>query len=485
MKKHKKYLAVILSLVMVLSLIPVSASAASVGVIINGKAVTFTTDSGAPFIDSASRTQVPLRATMEAYGCEVGWDNSTRTAIVEKDGTTVKVPIGASYILVNGNKITNDTAAIIKDNRTYLPIRAVLEAFGGYVTWNASKNSVEVDSTAQLLKVHFIDVGQADAALIDIGETEILIDAGNNGDGQTVVNYIKPYVDGSLDCIVATHPDADHIGGMDTVLAAYDVAIAIDAGITSSSATFNDYQSALLAEGCDYYEDDTKTFTLGYEGATIDIIETGDGWDDTNDCSVVVQLNYGDTSVLFTGDMGSDVEADNLNQFEDIDVLKVGHHGSKYSSSASFLNKVKPEYAIVSAAKGNSYSHPHTETLQRLFAVGAKVLGTHKSGTIMLSTNGKAYNLNKSNYLTLADAGDYSATTTTPSTPTTGTTTNPSTSTTSPEVSYTYIGNKNSKIFHESTCASVKRMKDSNKVSFSSRSSAVSAGYTPCKNCNP
>lgn len=483
MKSYKKLLSLILSLVMVICMIPATASAASVGVIINGQAVTFTTDSGAPFVDSANRTQVPLRATMEAYGCEVDWDNSTRTAIVEKDGTTVKAPIGASYILVNGNKIANDTAAVLKGGRTYLPIRAVLEAFGGYVTWNGGKNCVEVDSTAQLMKVHFIDVGQADAALIDIGDVEVLIDAGNNNDGQTVVDYIRPYVDGALDTIVATHPDADHIGGMDTVLAAYDVGLAIDSGMTGSSATFKDYQSALRAEGCDYTEDEAKLYKIGDTGATLEIIETGDGWSDSNDNSVVAQLNYGGTSVLFTGDMSSDVEADNLNQFEDIDVLKVGHHGSKYSSSSSFLNKVKPEYAIVSAAKGNSYSHPHTETLQRLFAVGAKVLGTQKSGTIMLSTNGKAYNLNKSNYLTLADAGDYG--TTTPSTPVTPTPSTPSTPSTSPEVSYTYIGNKNSKVFHESTCASVKRMNDSNKVSFSSRSSAVSAGYTPCKNCNP
>lgn len=482
MKKRKKFLAAIMSLFMLYCITPITTSAASVGIIINGDPVVFTVDSGVPFVDSASRTQVPLRATMEAYGCEVDWDNVTRTAIVEKDGTVVKVPIGASHIVVNGKQIKNDTVAVIKNNRTYLPIRAVLEALGGYVTWDASKNSVEVDSTAQLLKVHFIDVGQADAILIDIGVIEVLIDAGDDNDGITVANYIEPYVDDALDIVVATHPDADHIGGMDVVFSCYDVSSVVESGIMGSSSAYNDYLSAIRNENCKRYEDDTASIPLGYEGATLDFIETGDGYTDTNDCSVVCQLNYNDISVLFTGDMSEDVEIDNLNQFEDIDVLKVGHHGSKYSSSTKFLNKIKPEYAVISAAKGNSYNHPHSETLQRLFNINSKVLGTQKSGTIMLSTNGKAYNLNKSNYLTLADAGDYNSSVS--STPTTGTTT-PTTPSTPPEVAYTYVGHKVNKIFHESTCASAKRMNASNKVSFSSRAAAVSAGYTPCKNCNP
>ena len=137
----------IISLTLIAAMI-LSATFACFGVEIkiDNKYVQFTGDSGAPFIDSANRTQVPLRVTMEAYGCHVDWDGDTRTAIVEKDGTVVKVPIGQSYILVNGVKKTNDTVAVIKDSRTYLPIRAVLEAFGANVGWDQNTQTVEVSS---------------------------------------------------------------------------------------------------------------------------------------------------------------------------------------------------------------------------------------------------------------------------------------------------------------------------------------------------
>lgn len=493
--KKKKLLSLLLSIAVTFSVaVPafsVPAFAAdSIGVDINGVPVQFTESSGNVFIDSQNRTQVPLRATMEAYGCDVQWDASTRTGIVSKGGKTVTVPIGQKYITLNGNRIENDTAAVIQNNRTYLPIRAVVEAFGGYVDYDSATRTVEIDSQHPLLKVHFIDVGQADAALIDIGEVEVLIDAGNNSDGSTVVNYIRPYVDGELDLVIETHPDADHIGGMDDVLAAYEVGGAIISGDTSDTATFRDFYNALQNEpDCIYAEDADATIPLGYYDAYLNIVETGDNYSDSNDNSVVVELVYNNVKTLFTGDMSSDVENSNLSKFEDVDVLKVGHHGSAYSTSTAFLNVVKPEFAIISAGTGNNYGHPAASTLQRLFNINAKVLGTFKSETISLSTNGIDYNLNKSDYLTLSDAGaggtqvpDEPSTPTTPTTPTNPTTPDPQPS---DPVTYQYVGNKNSKVFHKSTCSSVDRMKESNKVKFGSASAALQAGYTPCKVCNP
>lgn len=122
---------------------------ADVKISIDGKYVDFNNSTGAPFIDSANRTQVPLRVTMESAGCTVLWDSETRTAIVKKDDTVVKVPIGQSYILVNGSKKANDTAAVIKNDRTYLPIRAVLEAFGADVSWNDAERTVVVNMKNQ------------------------------------------------------------------------------------------------------------------------------------------------------------------------------------------------------------------------------------------------------------------------------------------------------------------------------------------------
>lgn len=119
---------------------------AGVGVVIDGRQVVYSQDSGQPFIDSANRTQVPLRATMEQFGAEVTWNSMSRTATVKKNGITVKVPIGKNYIYKDNELIPNDTAATIKARRTYLPIRVVLEAFGARVAWNQTSQEVLVTS---------------------------------------------------------------------------------------------------------------------------------------------------------------------------------------------------------------------------------------------------------------------------------------------------------------------------------------------------
>lgn len=407
MYRWKKCLFLLLSaaLVCTAGLLPASAAGA-VGVTINGKAVLFQDAYGYPFIDSAGRTQVPLRLTMETFGCIVSWEETTRTAVVSKDGIVVQVPIGQRCIWVNGTETAIDTAAQLgSDGRTYLPIRAVLEAFGSYVTWDASARCVAADTSAPVLTIRFLDVGQGDSALIDMGQTEVLIDGGDNKAGPTVVSDILPYVDGKLDYLIATHSDADHVGGLDHVLSAFAVGEVIDSGRSAASATYKDYIAAVQAEsGCTLSYDEDRTISLG-GNALLYLIETGDNWSNANDSSAICQLVYGDTKVLFTGDMSQKVEQACLSLFGDVDVLKVGHHGSATSTSAAFLSVVNPEYAVISYGLGNSYHHPTTAALQRLFARGTTVYGTGKSGTIVLRTNGKAYSFNVSNPLTLADAG--------------------------------------------------------------------------------
>lgn len=135
----KKIFCLILAFTLILS-----SYAFAIDISINDNNVAFTEQSGAPFIDANSRTQVPLRVTMESFGANVSWNQESQTAIVERFGTIVEVPIGESYIMVNYEKFETDTAAIIKDNRTYLPIRAVLEAFGGVIGWNQETQTVTV-----------------------------------------------------------------------------------------------------------------------------------------------------------------------------------------------------------------------------------------------------------------------------------------------------------------------------------------------------
>lgn len=143
----RKSLSVAVIIAMLFSVfIPLTVSASSVSVRIDNIPVSFSESTGYPFIDAANRTQVPLRCTMESYGCEVQWNGTSRTAVVQKNGITVQVPVGKTYILINGKTLAIDTAAVIRNNRTYLPIRAVLEAFGAGVTWNSSEQCVMISS---------------------------------------------------------------------------------------------------------------------------------------------------------------------------------------------------------------------------------------------------------------------------------------------------------------------------------------------------
>lgn len=403
-RKQRWLCAGLLLVFLLVTALPAQAAGGSVGVVIDGTAVRFDADSGSPFLDGASRTQVPFRRTMETFGCTVTWEGDTRTAVAQKDGITVRVPIGRAYIEADGVPIAIDTTAVLQNGRTYLPIRAVLEAFGVQVTWDSTARQVVVTTGETLLRVHFIDVGQGDAILIDFGPCEVLIDGGTNQAGDALVTYLTPYIDGSLDYLIATHPDADHIGGLDHVLATFQVDAVIDSGFVKDTKTYNDYWQAVQTEpNCTLTYDENRTISLGPK-TTLTILETGDHWKDANEASVVAQLLCGEISMLFTGDMTEEVETSCLSLFGPVDILKVAHHGSRTSTSPAFLDAIAPSCAVISYGKNNTYGHPTSQTLQRLLSRGISVYGTGKSGSICLTTDGTTYSFNTSQTLTLADA---------------------------------------------------------------------------------
>ena len=478
----RKKLSLLLTIALIAtSFIPVYAA----NITIDNQDVQFTDVSGMPFIDEANRTQVPFRQTMEQFGCKVGWDNETKTAIAEKNGIIVKVPIGEKFIIKDGTILANDTAALIKDSRTYLPIRSVLEAFGAEVSWDGRTQTVLVysDSQGQIMTVHFIDVGQADSIFIDYGEYEILIDGGNSWDGKLVVDYIAPYVDGNLELVIATHVHADHIGGLTDVINAYQVDKIIHSEESGTTATYSNFFNAATSDpNCEYVGDSDMIIDLG-NGAQFKVFEMGDGYSNSNNNSVITMMDYKNVQILFMGDLESDVEKKNLGKFSKIDVLKAGHHGSDTSSCSEFLDITSPQTVIISAGLDNRYKHPNIAAIERFQNAGSDIYGTFKSGTIVLNTNGNTYSLNTSTKVTSADAGDRNTLITQPVQPPTPPSYIDKGKVIESEAAY--IGNSNSKKFHKLSCKYANKISHGNIIYFKTRDNATGAGYVPCKVCHP
>lgn len=243
------------------------------------------------------------------------------------------------------------------------------------------------------LQVHFIDVGQGDAILIDLGATEVLIDAGDRSPG--VIDYIEDYVNGHLEVVVATHPHADHIGGLIEVLREFDVDNIWINGDEATSKTYKDFMAGTNGEGAQVHEA-RRGDTIVAGTLTFHVLNPIDPlFDNTNDNSIVLELSYGSIDFLFEGDAEIDAEASMIaaGVLSDIDILKVGHHCSRTASSPAFLNITKPEIAVYMAKIGNTYGHPHAESLAALQGIGATIYGTDTLGTIVISTNGAGYTI--------------------------------------------------------------------------------------------
>lgn len=281
---------------------------------------------------------------------------------------------------------------------------APLLGFG--LAYDAARDRVLINgSPDSFITVSFIDVGQGDSVFIDAGTYEVLIDAGTADKGETVSNYIRPYVDGDLELVIATHAHADHVGGLTRVLQDYQVDEIIDSGDTAASKSWTNYRAAAQAEpDCAFLPDSDMTIDLP-DGARIQIIEALDGDKNLNNDSVTALLTFGSFRALFTGDNEQEAEAVLAGRVGDVDVFKAAHHGSRTANSMTLLSAITPEYVVVSCGVGNTYGHPHAEALRNFAAVGAAVYGTEKSGTIILTTDGSTYSFNTADALTPADAG--------------------------------------------------------------------------------
>ena len=242
------------------------------------------------------------------------------------------------------------------------------------------------------LNITYLDVGQADAILIQNDGHNMLIDAGNNEDGPLLVQYFKEQNITKFDYLIATHPHEDHIGGMDDIVKNFDIDKIYMPDVTTTTKTFLDLLNAIEEKNMTFdVPKINQSFTLGH--TLFQVIYTGNDKKNLNNSSIILKAKFKNTSYLFTGDATSEVEKKILNKDIQATVLKVGHHGSKYSTTTDFLNKVNPKYAIISVGKNNSYNHPNQVTINKLEKKNIEIHRTDQEGSIFLKSDGKTINI--------------------------------------------------------------------------------------------
>ena len=252
--------------------------------------------------------------------------------------------------------------------------------------------SIEGSNIEGKLKVHYIDVGQADAILIEQEGKYMLIDGGNNDDKEKLLSYLKSNGVKKLEYVIGTHPHEDHIGSLDAVIEKFEIGKVLMPKVTHTTKTFKDVVSETKKKGLKFTTPKIgDVFELG-EGKFTVLAPNSSEYKDLNDYSIVIRFEYGNRSFMFTGDAEEHSEKEIINNGLEIrsDVLKAGHHGSSSSSSVEFLNRVKPKYAVISCGKDNDYGHPHTEVIERFNRLGIKMLRTDKLGTIVCLSDGES-----------------------------------------------------------------------------------------------
>ena len=241
------------------------------------------------------------------------------------------------------------------------------------------------------MSVMVIDVGQADSILIAFGSDDVmLIDAGEQKDAAAIKEELDERGITQIDVLVATHPHADHIGGMKQIIDSYEVGSVYMPDMTSDSKTYRELKAAIKERGIPLTVAFAgETFNLGPAACTI-VSPDKNADIDANNESVMLMVDYMDTEFLFTGDAEkrAEEEAMEAGYFIDADVLKVGHHGSHTGTSEEFLKAVSPDFAVISCGKDNDYGHPHKETLMLLDKYGIDTLRTDISGDILFVSDG-------------------------------------------------------------------------------------------------
>ena len=389
--------------------------------------------------------------------------------------------IGCSGISSGRSNTLSETTtltSIIEETDT-----ASVDAEEGSKLKKTKNKDTEVTDVGNL-EVHFIDVGQGDCTLIISDGHSLLIDAGDNSKGTAIQSYLTKQGIEKLDYVIGTHPDEDHIGGLDVILYKFDCETVIMPDYAKGTRSYDDVIQIVKNKNYKItYPVVGETYILG--SATFTIIAPNSNYgNNANDYSVGMMLQHGNNKFVFTGDAEEVSEADILKNGIDIsaNVFKVSHHGSKTSSTQAFLNAIDPEYAVISCGEGNGYGHPHAQTLNTLRAMDVQVFRTDEQGSIIADSDGQTitWNCSPSDTWEVGEgvkSDKYYDTLETK---------------TDKEVSSdisegtTYIINSNTEKFHNPSCSSVEDMAGKNKMeSTLSRDKLINQGYSPCGRCKP
>lgn len=319
------------------------------------------------------------------------------------------------------------------------------------------------------MEVHFIDVGQGDAALITCDGHSMLIDAGDYTKGTAIQNYLQKQKIKKLDYLILTHPDADHIGGAPVIITKFDIDKVFISNYEKDNKTYQKLIQALDNKHLKYTMPKAGAqYTLGT--AAVTILAPNGNYDNPNDASIALTIRNGKNTFLFTGDAGENAEQDILGNGIDVsaDVYKAGHHGSRTSTSQKFFEAVKPSYAVISCGEDNSYGHPHAEALNTFRMNGVAVYRTDEEGTIIAVSDGEkiTFNVPASETWKSGEPNGNASVWESPN-----------------KKELTYVLNVSTKKFHKPSCNSLPTT--NRKDSTESREAIIAQGYEPCKRCNP
>lgn len=331
--------------------------------------------------------------------------------------------------------------------------------------------------------VKYIDVGQGDATLVQCNGHYLLIDGGPADSSSKMYSLLSKSKIKKIDYIIATHPDADHIGGLSGALNYAKVDICFSSVSEHDTKTFKSLKKYLKKQGVNINVPKSN-ISFNLESAKVELFITNSSVDDTNNDSIITKITYGDNSFIFMGDAGKEEEKELISEKYSLacDVIKVGHHGSRDATSRELLKNAKPKYAVISVGEQNAYGHPTKETLYRLKSQNIILYRTDVNGDILCSSDGKELSFivdkNASDevlWSTQSINNDASSNNTVIS---------------SKEVKVpegtTFVLNTNTKKFHLPKCQSVYEIKDKNRKCVSlTRNEIIEQGYSPCNSCKP